>query len=305
MIEAGLGGRLDATNVLPSRVTVLTSIGLEHTEYLGDDRARDRRREAGRAARPHDPGHRAALAGGRGAGAPGGRRAQRPDRHRARPRRRGRAGERRRPTCAATSPSRWRRPRRCSDRSTPSGSRGVAAELDLRGRMEVIDGDPPLVLDAAHNPAGAAALAEALPAIAGGRPVIALPGGARRQGRRRRWSARWPRRSPASSRPRCPPTCSPRAGRPGARALEACRPGRGRTRRRARLGWRRRPTRRRRSPGRASSPTPRAASSWSPARTTCSATPATQRRSSRRRNSRTSRLSQSVWSLVQPSRSLK
>ena len=30
-----------------------------------------------------------------------------------------------------------------------------------------------LVLDAAHNPAGAAALAEALPAVAGGRPVIA------------------------------------------------------------------------------------------------------------------------------------
>ena len=36
VIEAGLGGRLDATNVLPSRVTVLTSIGLEHTEWLGD-----------------------------------------------------------------------------------------------------------------------------------------------------------------------------------------------------------------------------------------------------------------------------
>ena len=36
VIEAGLGGRLDATNVLPSRVTVLTSVGLEHTEFLGD-----------------------------------------------------------------------------------------------------------------------------------------------------------------------------------------------------------------------------------------------------------------------------
>ena len=36
VIEAGLGGRLDATNVIPSRVTVLTSVGLEHTEYLGD-----------------------------------------------------------------------------------------------------------------------------------------------------------------------------------------------------------------------------------------------------------------------------
>jgi dihydrofolate synthase/folylpolyglutamate synthase len=39
--------------------------------------------------------------------------------------------------------------------------------------MEVVDGDPVLVLDAAHNPAGGAALAEALPGVAGGRPVIA------------------------------------------------------------------------------------------------------------------------------------
>ena len=36
MIEAGLGGRLDATNVLPSRATALTSVGLEHTEWLGE-----------------------------------------------------------------------------------------------------------------------------------------------------------------------------------------------------------------------------------------------------------------------------
>ena len=36
VIEAGLGGRLDATNVIPSRVTVLTSVGLDHTEWLGD-----------------------------------------------------------------------------------------------------------------------------------------------------------------------------------------------------------------------------------------------------------------------------
>jgi dihydrofolate synthase/folylpolyglutamate synthase len=34
-IEAGLGGRYDATNVIPSSVTVLTSVGLEHTRWLG------------------------------------------------------------------------------------------------------------------------------------------------------------------------------------------------------------------------------------------------------------------------------
>lgn len=33
--EAGLGGRLDATNVLPAKIVVLTSIGLDHQEYLG------------------------------------------------------------------------------------------------------------------------------------------------------------------------------------------------------------------------------------------------------------------------------
>ncbi len=36
VIEAGLGGRLDATNVIPSKVTVLTSVGLDHTEWLGE-----------------------------------------------------------------------------------------------------------------------------------------------------------------------------------------------------------------------------------------------------------------------------
>jgi dihydrofolate synthase / folylpolyglutamate synthase len=51
--------------------------------------------------------------------------------------------------------------------------RDVAAGLELHGRMEVLDADPPTVLDAAHNPAGAAALAEALPAVAAGRPIVA------------------------------------------------------------------------------------------------------------------------------------
>jgi dihydrofolate synthase/folylpolyglutamate synthase len=35
VVEAGLGGRYDATNVLPSRVQVLTNVGLEHTRWLG------------------------------------------------------------------------------------------------------------------------------------------------------------------------------------------------------------------------------------------------------------------------------
>ncbi len=35
IVETGMGGRLDATNVLPSEIEVITAIGLEHTAYLG------------------------------------------------------------------------------------------------------------------------------------------------------------------------------------------------------------------------------------------------------------------------------
>lgn len=35
VVEVGLGGRLDATNVVDADVAVLTGVGLEHTEYLG------------------------------------------------------------------------------------------------------------------------------------------------------------------------------------------------------------------------------------------------------------------------------
>jgi dihydrofolate synthase/folylpolyglutamate synthase len=37
-VEAGLGGRLDATNVLRTSVVVLTNVGLEHTQWLGHSR---------------------------------------------------------------------------------------------------------------------------------------------------------------------------------------------------------------------------------------------------------------------------
>jgi len=38
VVEAGLGGRHDATNVLDARIVVLTNVSLEHTEVLGDTR---------------------------------------------------------------------------------------------------------------------------------------------------------------------------------------------------------------------------------------------------------------------------
>jgi dihydrofolate synthase / folylpolyglutamate synthase len=39
VLEVGLGGRLDATNVVDAEVCVVTSIGVDHTEYLGEDLA--------------------------------------------------------------------------------------------------------------------------------------------------------------------------------------------------------------------------------------------------------------------------
>ena len=45
VIETGLGGRLDSTNVLSPRVATVTSIGLDHTDLLGptlQDRAREK-----------------------------------------------------------------------------------------------------------------------------------------------------------------------------------------------------------------------------------------------------------------------
>jgi dihydrofolate synthase/folylpolyglutamate synthase len=36
VVEVGLGGRLDATNVAHGNVAVLTGVGLEHTEFLGE-----------------------------------------------------------------------------------------------------------------------------------------------------------------------------------------------------------------------------------------------------------------------------
>lgn len=38
VVEVGLGGRWDATNVVPSVVSVITNIGLDHTALLGTDR---------------------------------------------------------------------------------------------------------------------------------------------------------------------------------------------------------------------------------------------------------------------------
>ncbi len=75
VVETGLGGRLDSTNVLKPEVTAITSISKDHMAQLGRHGRQDRRGE-GRHLQDRRPrGHRAAGAGGR-SGAEAGRRRQ-------------------------------------------------------------------------------------------------------------------------------------------------------------------------------------------------------------------------------------
>jgi dihydrofolate synthase / folylpolyglutamate synthase len=172
VIEAGLGGRLDATNVLPSKATVLTSVGLDHTQWLGDTEEeiaaeklavlRDHSTLVlGRVSDPVAEVARrtAAERHARLVAVPG-------------------AEQRLR---VATAAPYVRRNFAVAEAAAEAAIGAldahrvaeVAAELDLPGRMEIRDGTSPLILDSAHNPEGARALAEALPEAVGGRPLVA------------------------------------------------------------------------------------------------------------------------------------
>lgn len=60
ILEVGLGGRLDATNMVDADVAVVTSIALDHTDWLGPDRESIGREKAGifRANKPAVVGER-------------------------------------------------------------------------------------------------------------------------------------------------------------------------------------------------------------------------------------------------------
>ena len=47
VLEVGLGGRLDAVNVIDADCAVLTSVGIDHVDYLGPDRESIGREKAG------------------------------------------------------------------------------------------------------------------------------------------------------------------------------------------------------------------------------------------------------------------
>lgn len=171
VVEAGLGGRLDATNVIASTAAALTSVGLDHEEYLGPTEL-DIAREKLAVLRPGTTLVTGELAPDIAALA------------------RTVAAERGAelivapalPDAALPGPMAPYLARNAAVAvalaGTVAGPIAAGAVADalahaaLPGRAEMLAGEPPAIADAAHNEAGAHALAEALPALAAGRPVF-------------------------------------------------------------------------------------------------------------------------------------
>jgi dihydrofolate synthase/folylpolyglutamate synthase len=173
VIEAGLGGRLDATNVIPSKLTVLTSVGLDHVEWLGET-VEQIAAEKLAVLRDHTALVRGPVP---------------PEVEPVIEREASRRHARVIPVDPAVIPSsvpspsgyqaaNWALALAATEaalgRLDPGAvSAAVAAgPVSVPGRAELIAGDPPVLLDAAHNPDGARALAQALPELVDGREVV-------------------------------------------------------------------------------------------------------------------------------------
>ena len=153
VVEAGLGGRHDATGVLRAPVVVLTNVGLEHTRWLGPTVA-DIAGEKLAVVAPDavlvlgdvDP-EVEALARATGA------RIVRPE-----PVATGLPGYQSTNFAVACAAARERL-------GTLDGEAvaAVAAHITVPGRMQVVGERPLTIFDGAHNPSGVAALAAALP----------------------------------------------------------------------------------------------------------------------------------------------
>ena len=170
VIEAGLGGRYDATNVIPSQVQVLTSVGLEHTKWLGDTIAAIAEEKLA-VVRDH-----AALVVG-------------PDLHPdAMAVAKRVAGERRATLIQAHAAAEGTVPFQRRNFGVAQAAAAMflgrpldddavhraAASVHVPGRMEVVGERPLTIYDGAHNDDGVAALVEALPEVVGDRQLTAV-----------------------------------------------------------------------------------------------------------------------------------
>jgi dihydrofolate synthase / folylpolyglutamate synthase len=181
VVEAGLGGRYDATSVIDSRVTVLTNVGLEHTRWLGPT-LKDIAEEKLAAVQPGST-----LVLGADLAEPALAVAQEVARER--PARIVTAGSG--PGAARLLPrgSFQRRNFALARAAAESylSSAGMhlseaalseaAESVEVAGRLQILDGDPLTVLDGAHNPDAILALLEALPEVLpSGAPVALVLG---------------------------------------------------------------------------------------------------------------------------------
>jgi dihydrofolate synthase / folylpolyglutamate synthase len=173
VLEAGLGGRYDATNVIPSKVQVLTNVGLEHTRWLGPTIADI---AAEKLAVVRDDAtlvvgadmHPDALAVARETATERGARllvapAADPELDLLA---RG-AFQRRNFALARTAAEAF-----LGDLDE-GAVRAAAASTLVPGRFQAVDLEPETIVDGAHNAEGMAALAEALEPVAAGRRVVA------------------------------------------------------------------------------------------------------------------------------------
>lgn len=174
VIEAGLGGRYDATNVIPSKVQAITSVGLEHTRWLGPtvgDIAEEKlavvRDHATLVAGELPPDARAVAE--RVAGERHARLVWAPRETDLALRARG-AFQRRNFALAAAAAEAF------LGGLDAGALRAAAAEVEVPGRLQQVAESPLTLYDGAHNPAGARALADALPEVLDGRPLTAVIG---------------------------------------------------------------------------------------------------------------------------------
>jgi dihydrofolate synthase/folylpolyglutamate synthase len=175
VIEAGLGGRYDATNVIPSKVQVLTGVGLEHTRWLGPtiaDIADEKLAVV--------PDHGTLVTGELDPEAEAVVRRVVAERHARLVRAPAEAEvpvralgsfQRRNFALARTAAEAF------LGELDEKAVRRAADEVEVPGRLQVVAADPLTLYDGAHNPSGARALREALPEVLGGRsPVVAVVG---------------------------------------------------------------------------------------------------------------------------------
>jgi dihydrofolate synthase/folylpolyglutamate synthase len=180
VIEAGLGGRYDATNVIPSKVQVLTGVGLEHTRWLGPtiaDIAAEKLavvRDHATLVIPPDLHPDARVLAGQVASERHARLVVAPAADTAAAavpaelRARGSFQRRNFALACAAAEAFLGRP---LDRAAVERA---AAETSVPGRLEVVAERPLTIHDGAHNPAGAQALAAALPEVVGDRTPLVL-----------------------------------------------------------------------------------------------------------------------------------